>query len=175
MLKIEREMQAASLSASPAASPSASPAASPSASPAASPSNLSDSEKEAFETAFWKHPSESEEKGKSLADYEDKQLRLLVVNGISTIATRAGAVLILLFLVQILVTLYRYNVRLANFYDGRADALQLMSSKDEKSFKTLVETIGGDIIEFGKVPKTPTEHAIVLATKFLQVAQSKKD
>jgi hypothetical protein len=103
------------------------------------------------------------------------ELRLLIVKGISTIATRAGAVLILMFLVQILVTLYRYNVRLANFYDGRADALELMSSAEEKRFETLVRTISGDTIEFGKIPKTPTEQAILLATKFLEVAQSKKE
>jgi hypothetical protein len=54
---------------------------------------------------------------------------------ISTIASRADAVLILLFLVQILVSLYRYNFRLASYYDGRAYALELMNNADEKSFK----------------------------------------
>jgi hypothetical protein len=110
-----------------------------------------------------------------LKSEEDPEERFDLIQSISTIATRAGAVLILMFLVQILVTLYRYNVRLVNFFDGRADALQLMNSEDEKKFQTLVGTIGGDTIEFGKVPKTPTEHAIVLATKILEVAQSKKE
>jgi hypothetical protein len=103
--------------------------------------------------------------------------RYYLIDNISIIATRAGAVLILMFLVQILVALYRYNVRLANFFDGRADALQLMNNEDEKKFHALVGTLGGDTIEFGKVPKTPTEQVAVLATKALELAQaqSKKE
>ena len=35
---------------------------------------------------------------------------------VSTVSTKIGSVLILLFLVQILVSLYRYNIRLSGYY-----------------------------------------------------------
>jgi hypothetical protein len=92
---------------------------------------------------------------------------------ISTIASRADAVLILLFLVQILVSLYRYNFRLASYYDGGAYALELMNNADEKSFQALVGAMSPEILDFGKMPKTPTEHAIVLAEKIVQAARTK--
>ena len=59
-------------------------------------------------------------------------------------------------------------------HDSRADALELMNSEDESSFKTLVGTIGGDIIELGRVPKTPAEQAILLVKVLLQASQSLK-
>lgn len=45
---------------------------------------------------------------------------------IQTSVTRFGPMLIILFFVSILVNLYRYNIRLAAFYDARADAIEMM-------------------------------------------------
>ena len=42
---------------------------------------------------------------------------------VSTQITRIGSIVLILFLVQILVALYRYNTRLAAFYDARADLI----------------------------------------------------
>jgi hypothetical protein len=47
----------------------------------------------------------------------------------SQFATRVSMVALALFLVQILVTMFRYYTRLAAFYDARADALVLVSRK----------------------------------------------
>jgi CHASE3 domain sensor protein len=93
------------------------------------------------------------------------QLPILV----SSIATRIGAVVLLLFLVQILVPLYRYNVRLAAFYDGRRDALSLLESKmDGRSLSSLVTALSPDHLDFGKPPTTPSEQGFEVGKQLLQ-------
>jgi hypothetical protein len=77
---------------------------------------------------------------------------------IQTSVTRFGVVLILVFLVQILVSLYRYNMRLAAFYFARADGLVLLS-RMPSNLGTLVNIVSPDKIDFGKPPKTPAEEA----------------
>ena len=57
---------------------------------------------------------------------------------------------LLLFLVQILVTLYRYNIRLASYYDARADALQLANGSSREEFFKLVFAISPENLEFGR-------------------------
>ena len=66
----------------------------------------------------------------------------------SALSTKIGSVLLLLLLVQILASLYRYNMRLASFYDSRADYFQLqgtVSDSDKESLLALVGTEGIDI------------------------------
>lgn len=77
---------------------------------------------------------------------------------IQTSVTRFGVVLIMVFLVQILVSLYRYNMRLSAFYFGRADALVLLN-KMPSELRTLVDVISPDKLDFGKPPRTPAEEA----------------
>jgi hypothetical protein len=92
---------------------------------------------------------------------------------ISTIVTRIGSVFILLFLVQILITFYRYNVRLANYYDARADALQLVGAAKEATLQNLVSTLSPDVMDFGKMPSTPTEQALELAKEVVKLSKQK--
>ena len=49
---------------------------------------------------------------------------------ISTNVTRFGALAIIFLFVRILLSIYRFNVRLAAFYESRADALFLSSEED---------------------------------------------
>jgi len=77
---------------------------------------------------------------------------------IATAITRVGVVLIIVFLVQILFGLYRYNTRLVTFYHSRRDLLQLWDGKSnnvERLHKMLAPNI-----EFGKEPKHPLEDII---------------
>ncbi len=71
--------------------------------------------------------------------------------------------MILLFLAQILVTLYRYNVRAAAFYDGRADAL-LLARNEDLELGRLVELFTPTTVDFGKMPATPS-HSVLDAAK----------
>jgi hypothetical protein len=74
---------------------------------------------------------------------------------IQTSVTRFGVVIIIVFLVQILVNLYRYNVRLSAFYSSRSDALRL--SEEAISLRDLVTLLSPDSLDFGKAPRTPAE------------------
>jgi hypothetical protein len=69
---------------------------------------------------------------------------------------------LLLFLVQILVPLYRYNIRLAAFYDARADAITLVENRPSEQLETLVSLLSAEAIDFGKSPVSPTQQALEL-------------
>jgi len=91
---------------------------------------------------------------------------------ISAIATRIGSVVILLFLVKILVPLYRYNMKLAYYFDARADALELLTAdaKEERTvtaFEQLLSTLSPAGIDFGPSPQSPSEEALELAKQII--------
>lgn len=95
----------------------------------------------------------------------------------AAIATRVGFIVLLLFLVRILVPLYRYNVRLASFYDARADALELIYlhnlGANNKLFEKLTLTCSPSHIDFSDGPASPTQEALDLAKQFLNSKMSK--
>jgi hypothetical protein len=82
---------------------------------------------------------------------------------VSVVSTKLGSALILLFLVQILVTLYRYNVRFASFCDSRADVLQLLTTSQHIPMEKVVALLAPDKLDFGKTPPSPVQNAIDIA------------
>ena len=71
---------------------------------------------------------------------------------------RIATMTILFFLVQILVRLYQYSLRLSAFWDSRADAMFLAQSFAEKKaerFDDLVRALGPDAYDFKPPPKSP--------------------
>jgi hypothetical protein len=80
---------------------------------------------------------------------------------IETNATRIGALVTMFFLVTILVPQYRYNIRMASFYEARSDSIALLSP-DETGPDDLdkVVAIMTPNIDFGKAPPTPWEQII---------------
>lgn len=94
---------------------------------------------------------------------------------VSAIATRVGLIVLLLFLVRILVPLYRYSIRLASYYDARADALELTclrnSEGDDELFEKLASILSSDNIDFSEAPASPA-HEVLDFVK--QVVTSKK-
>jgi hypothetical protein len=78
----------------------------------------------------------------------------------SVLSTKVGSSLLILFLVQILITLYRYSTRVAAFYEARADALQIASEVDGLSLKDLVDALSADKVDFGKAPVPPSQMII---------------
>ena len=91
----------------------------------------------------------------------------------ATNATRVVVILITLFLVQILVSLYRYNTRLAGYYDARADALLLLHAEEgivqRMPFAELMAALSPDGVDFGRAPKTSLDHAMAMAKEVLRV------
>ena len=88
---------------------------------------------------------------------------------VSTVTTRIGAILILLFLVQILVSLYRYNIRLAAYYDARADGFELMAVEKLEDIEAVIRILSPENIDFGKQPTSPASHAVELAKEVLSI------
>ena len=85
-------------------------------------------------------------------------------------AIRAGIIVLILFLVQILVHLSRYNTRLAGFYSARADVLLLIGEKQwVKERPTVAEVLemmdafSPDRLDFGKAPATAVDRIANLA------------
>lgn len=76
---------------------------------------------------------------------------------VSTISTRIGIVLLLVFLIQILVSLYRYGTRLAGAYDMQADALSMKGEMRELELDKLATFFANQLVDFGNVPKAPSE------------------
>jgi hypothetical protein len=77
----------------------------------------------------------------------------------ATAITRVGVVLIIVFLVQILLGLYRYNTRLAAYYNARRDLLTLWNG-DPKTLTMLDKVLAPPKIEFGREPKHPLEDVL---------------
>jgi hypothetical protein len=78
---------------------------------------------------------------------------------VATAITRVGVVLIIVFLVQILMGLYRYNTRLVAYYSSRRDLLTLWEG-DHKTLKSLDAVLAPPRVDFGKEPKHPLEDII---------------
>jgi hypothetical protein len=91
---------------------------------------------------------------------------------VSTIVSRAGALLFLVYLVQILVSESKSLLRLASFYSAKADALELVGKVDEKKFQVLGLALSPDAFNFDKLPKTSTEQPTGLATQTAKVPSS---
>jgi len=94
---------------------------------------------------------------------------------VSVLSKRLGSVLLLIFLVQILVTLYRYSSRLAAFYDSRADALQLSKDGAFNSAEVSIGVLGPERVDFGKEPRSPIENSIELAREILRLQKKDKE
>lgn len=71
---------------------------------------------------------------------------------IAASVTRISVIVIIVFLIQILIGLYRYNVRLATFYGSRKDLL-LISGGDLKKCQEAIMIFTPDQVDFGRVPK----------------------
>lgn len=99
----------------------------------------------------------------------DSDIRYLV----TLIASKVGAVVLLLFLVRIFVHLYRYLLRLSAFYDARADCLQASSSDSAADLIEYLKFFSSDKLDFGKSPDSPVDQAIELSKDIIS-ATSKK-
>ena len=84
---------------------------------------------------------------------------------------RVVTLIVLFFLVQMLVRLYQYSLRLAAFWDSRADALLLAQSfADHKAatFDDLVTALAPDAYDFKPSPKSGHEAVMNLAGQLLR-------
>jgi len=76
---------------------------------------------------------------------------------ILTITTKVGSVLLLLFFVRILVSIFRYYIRLSMFYQSRADALSITRATLPLSVSELAAIVSPEKVEFEKAIDAPEE------------------
>ena len=69
-----------------------------------------------------------------------------------TNSTRLGVIGFFIYFIALLANLYRYTVRLAAFYEARADALTL-AAPPPGNFSLAVDKLAPDNMNFGKPPK----------------------
>ena len=85
----------------------------------------------------------------------------------TTAPLRLAILVLVLFLVQVLVGLSRYNTRLAAFYLARADALLILHAGNDSipldAAERLTRVLSADQVEFGRTPKAVAQHAMDLA------------
>lgn len=95
---------------------------------------------------------------------EEQEQKKELNNRISifSMITRVTVGILLIFLIQILVKMYRYNVRLAAFYEARADALQLASNLNSVAVERAAKLLSPEAIDFGEMPEPPSKQVIEL-------------
>jgi hypothetical protein len=94
---------------------------------------------------------------------------------LSTLLTRSAIGVLVFFLSQVLLGLYRYNARLEHYFTGRADALEIHgrlvseqeANRHEPLFR-LMNFLSAQSVDFGKLPNSPTRDAVDLATAMLK-------
>ncbi|MEX0349140.1 MAG: hypothetical protein AB3N15_06905 [Paracoccaceae bacterium] len=98
---------------------------------------------------------------------EDALRRTEPIRQASWIATRLAVIALLIFLVQIVVNRYRYLQRLADFYDGRAQAFRMLANAGPTaagvmlhnvSLNELMAGLSPSAISFGREAEPPTQH-----------------
>ena len=99
--------------------------------------------------------------------------KILFMSWVPDLTLRVGAVILLLFLTQVLLGAYRYTISLSTFYLARADAIQLLQPQagqgtwyNIEHLKTLLEKLSPDAISIESV-KSPNDHLADLATAWI--------
>lgn len=88
---------------------------------------------------------------------------------LSSLTTRTGVVLLLIFLVRILTQQYKYNIRLASFLSARADCLQLAGTNLD-TLPRFVELLGTDGIDYTDQLRSEADHLLKLAREAIRGA-----
>jgi len=94
-----------------------------------------------------------------------RQISQTAINNDQTIlaiTTKIGSVLLLLFFVKVLVSIFRYYSRLATFYDSRADALASFMYLAPMSLAELSALISPDSLDFERSPDSPEPPSLTL-------------
>lgn len=87
-----------------------------------------------------------------LRSEQDRSLQIL--GAITSSITRVGAVMIALYLIQILLGVMRYCFRMADHFACAANATQLSVGRP-KGVKELLDVLSPSHVDFGKAPATP--------------------
>ena len=82
---------------------------------------------------------------------------------VATAVTRFGVLVIAIYLVQILINLYRYNTRVAAYYRAAADALVLLDHSPKKIEE--LRTLLWPDLDYGRSPQTIHQRIVEVFSK----------
>jgi hypothetical protein len=85
------------------------------------------------------------------------EAQLLLYITIGAAIVRLSLVFLLTFIVRVLLILYSYHVRMAAFYNARADALLLVQQPTVTDYERLVRTLSPEHVKFGEVSEITIE------------------
>lgn len=96
---------------------------------------------------------------------------------ISAVVIRITTGILLGFLVQVLLTVYRYNARLTAFYEARADALLVAGELDSGSLEKVAKLLFPERLDLDKIPESPSKQVIDMLKQLrpLSEQRSKSD
>ena len=86
------------------------------------------------------------------------------------LADKIYIAVVFFFAVSILLTIYRYLMRLSAHYDACADALQLAELPLGPRFHALVQSLSPQRIDFGKLPNSPIDNSLDAIAKLLDAS-----
>jgi hypothetical protein len=112
-----------------------------------------------------------------VAEINSQDSMMVTIN--SSVA-RLGPVIVAFFFVAVLLSMYRYSVRLSSFFDGRSAAFKLFAAagSDEhriavRDLGYLMETMAPDKIGLGKQIETPTGQLLDILEKASKLSIAK--
>src|ERR1044071_2940615 len=76
---------------------------------------------------------------------------------LTMISIRIGIIFLVIVLLKILVSFYKYNIKLASFYESRRHALTLSGIEDLKRVKVFSTILSIDKIDFEKETSDPND------------------
>ena len=85
---------------------------------------------------------------------------------VASAVTRFGVLFVVIFLVQILLGVYRYSMRLATFYHSRADGL-LLAPASSTDLGAWGDQLLPAAVDFGKMPVAPSEYWVTMWRDFV--------
>ena len=98
-------------------------------------------------------------------DLEKGSPQMLIL--VTTFATRFGIAAVILLLVKILTSIYRYHARLAAHFDSKADALELCPVGDVAVLEKLCLALNTAGVDFQESADSIAEHAVDIARKVM--------
>lgn len=94
---------------------------------------------------------------------------ILIASGI----TRFGILFVVIYLVQHLVGIYKYSLKLAAHYDTLADSLALSKDNDYELIDT-ISSLTPTNVDFGKPPTSPSENILSMIRSLLKQEEKAK-
>jgi hypothetical protein len=99
---------------------------------------------------------------------QDSDAKDSLVLAVQTNINRFGPLLIIMFMISILLALYKYDARLSAYYHSRADALEMLDAGvDTDRFDKLATALSPEKYDFGKMPRSPADQAVEIAKSVL--------